>query len=130
MKVDGACHCGAVRLEGDVDPTQVVICHCTDCQTMSGAPYRVHAPAAIATFAVEGEPTRYVKVGSSGAEIVTAFCGVCGASLFSHRRDEPRYVALRVGALRQKAQLAPKRQGFCSSAMDWAWDIRGVPKVS
>ena len=36
MKIDGACHCEAIAFEADVNPESVVICHCTDCQTMSG----------------------------------------------------------------------------------------------
>ncbi len=32
MKVDGACHCGRITFTGDVDPGEVSICHCTDCQ--------------------------------------------------------------------------------------------------
>jgi hypothetical protein len=130
MRVDGACHCSAVSFEADVSVEDVVICHCLDCQTMSGAPFRVHAPASMTSFQLRGEPTRYVKIGSSGAEIVTAFCAVCGSSLFSHRREDPRFVALRVGALAQRAQLAPKKQGFCDYAMPWAWNIEGVPRVS
>jgi hypothetical protein len=130
MKVDGGCHCGAVTFEANVDTGEVVICHCLDCQTMSGAPFRVHAPASIDSFVLHGEPTRYSKIGSSGAEIVTAFCGACGSSLFSHRRENPRFIALRLGALAQKAQLPPKKQGFCDRALPWAWNIEGIPRVS
>jgi hypothetical protein len=34
MKIDGSCHCGYVRYQAEVDPAQVEICHCTDCQTL------------------------------------------------------------------------------------------------
>ena len=44
MKVDGACHCGAVRCEADINTDYVVLCHCTDCQTFSSAPYRASVP--------------------------------------------------------------------------------------
>ena len=40
MKINGACHCGAITYEAEVDPDMSRICHCSDCQTMSGAPYR------------------------------------------------------------------------------------------
>ena len=36
MHVDGACHCGKIKFEAEIDPTKVVICHCTDCQAMAG----------------------------------------------------------------------------------------------
>jgi len=30
MKIDGACHCGYITIEGEADPEKVAICHCTD----------------------------------------------------------------------------------------------------
>jgi hypothetical protein len=44
MKIDGGCHCGKIRCEAEVDPSKVVICHCTDCQTLSGSPTRTVVP--------------------------------------------------------------------------------------
>ncbi|HEY2210468.1 MAG TPA: GFA family protein, partial [Bradyrhizobium sp.] len=32
MNIDGQCHCGLVTYQADIDPGQVSICHCTDCQ--------------------------------------------------------------------------------------------------
>lgn len=32
------CHCGAVRYEVSADPVDAKICHCSDCQTLHGAP--------------------------------------------------------------------------------------------
>ena len=40
MKIDGACHCGAVRFTAEIEPERVMVCHCTDCQVLSGAPFR------------------------------------------------------------------------------------------
>ena len=35
MKIDGACHCGEIRYEADVDPEKVALCNRTDCQWLS-----------------------------------------------------------------------------------------------
>ena len=37
----GNAHCGYVTFEADIDPRAVSICHCTDCQTLTGSPFRV-----------------------------------------------------------------------------------------
>ena len=50
MKIDGACHCGRISYEAEVNPDLVVICHCTDCQTSSGAPYRANVPVLLENF--------------------------------------------------------------------------------
>ena len=43
MKIDGACHCGRITYEAEIDPEKVGICHCTDCQRASGAGASVNA---------------------------------------------------------------------------------------
>jgi hypothetical protein len=40
MKVDGACHCRKITYEAEVEPEQSSICHCIDCQVLSGSAYR------------------------------------------------------------------------------------------
>ena len=41
MQIHGAGHCGAVSFTADIDPSRVVLCHCTDCQMMSGSAFRM-----------------------------------------------------------------------------------------
>ncbi len=40
MKVDGHCYCGAIKFEAEADPASVLVCHCTDCQELTGTAYR------------------------------------------------------------------------------------------
>ena len=40
MQINGNCHCGAVSFTAEIDPSRVMICHCTDCQVMSGSAFR------------------------------------------------------------------------------------------
>jgi hypothetical protein len=127
MHIDGACHCGRVSYEAEVDPERVIICHCTDCQTISSAPYRVSVPAQPELFRMQGEPATYVKMGDSSREVTTGFCPTCGTALFSSAGGEaPAWLNLRLGAVKQRAELPPKSQGFCRSAMPWAMDITNV----
>ncbi len=44
MKVEGRCHCGQITYEATVDPEKVSICHCTDCQMLTGSAYRATVP--------------------------------------------------------------------------------------
>ena len=66
MKIDGGCHCGYIAYEAEVDPEQTTICHCTDCQTLSGSAFRTVIPAPDHSFRIlSGEPAIYVKTGES-----------------------------------------------------------------
>src|SRR6185436_1303430 len=68
MKVDGACHCGAIRYEAEIDPADVGICHCRDCQTLTGSAYRVAVRAPAETMRVTGTPSVYIKTADSGTK--------------------------------------------------------------
>jgi hypothetical protein len=57
MKINGGCHCGYIAYEAEVDPEQTAICHCTDCQTLSGSAFRTVIPAPDHSFRIlSGEP--------------------------------------------------------------------------
>jgi len=64
MEIDGRCHCGEICYKAVVNPDNVIICHCTDCQTLSGGAFRTSVPAVEGTFVLlRGVPTagRFLK---------------------------------------------------------------------
>ena len=131
MKIDGGCHCGNITFSAEIDPEKVVICHCTDCQNITGAPYRVVIPAAKEALELRGgKPKEYVKkTADSGTPRVQAFCPECGTSIYSTSVGEQRVFGLRLGTIRQRAELKPKKQQWCQSALSWAM-VRDVPQVA
>nr|WP_235885280.1 GFA family protein [Bradyrhizobium frederickii] len=84
MKIDGKCHCGGITFEAEVDPTTVVICHCTDCQTLSGTAFRTVVPTKEGSCRLlSGAPKSYVKTGESGNRREQTFCPDCGTPIYS-----------------------------------------------
>jgi hypothetical protein len=74
-KIDGGCHCGYITYEAEADPEKTTICHCTDCQHLSGSAFRTVVRVAGDTFKIiADEPTIYVKTAESGARRVQGFC--------------------------------------------------------
>jgi hypothetical protein len=131
MKVDGGCHCGRITFEAEVDPAKVLICHCTDCQSLSGSAFRtvVRVPAA-AFRLLSGEPRIYVKQAQSGKRLAQAFCADCGSPIYgSHAGDDPKFYGIRVGTLRQRGELSPKLQIWCRSALPWVGNLDAIGKV-
>jgi hypothetical protein len=127
MKVEGSCHCGQISFEAEVDPDAVRICHCTDCQTLSGSAYRVNVSAPVASFALRsGTPRIYIKTAESGNKRAHGFCANCGTQIYSVDAQEPRAYSIRVGTLKQRAELRPMRQIWYRSALPWVTDIRDV----
>ena len=67
MKIDGACHCGEIAFEAEVELKKVGICHCSDCQNLSASAYRTIAIVEGGSFKLlKGSPKEYVKTGDSG----------------------------------------------------------------
>jgi hypothetical protein len=131
MRIDGACHCGFVKVEGEADPEKTQICHCTDCQTGTGSAFRVSIPVPGATFKMTGQPSLYVKTtADSGRPRVQAFCPKCGSPIYSTTPGEgvqPSYT-VRVGILRQRDRLIPRRQNWFRSARSWITELAAIPK--
>ena len=92
MKIDGGCHCGAITYRATVDPEKTLICHCTDCQTLTGTAFRVTVPVPEDQFEItKGAPKIYIKTGSSGAKRARQFLrGLRLASLFNFGRRGPK----------------------------------------
>ena len=128
MRVEGRCHCGAIAYAAEVDPELASICHCADCQSFSGAPFRASVPAKVENFRlVRGAPKIYVKTADSGNMRAQAFCGECGAPIYASAAENPTVLNLRLGAIKQRAEIVPRRQIWRQSALPWALDIRGLP---
>jgi hypothetical protein len=128
MKVDGQCHCGAIAFEAEVDPEGLTICHCTDCQTLSGSAFRTNIAAQAAHFVLlRGTPKTYVKTAESGNKRLHAFCGDCGTPIYACAQDNPQSYGLRVGAVRQRARFRPRRQAWRRSALSWIDALAAIP---
>jgi len=130
MRINGGCHCGAITYEADVDPERVAICHCTDCQTTSGSAFRVVVPAQPGGFKLlTGEPKIYMKTAESGRQRTQAFCAHCGTPIYSADATNTKQFSIRVGTVQQRAELLPKRQLWCRSALGWTRRIEPMPQV-
>lgn len=130
MKVEGRCHCGRITYTATVDPENVGICHCTDCQMLTGSAYRVSVPVPRESFSLlTGEPKIYVKTADSGRKRAHAFCPDCGAPVYASAINDPPTYSLRVGCLRQRAELPPRKRIWCRSALDWSINLEKVAQV-
>jgi len=122
MKIDGKCHCGFITYEADVDPDEVYVCHCSDCQAISGSAFRWAVPVPAGAFKLlTGKPKTYLKAAESGATSHQLFCPECASPLYSTSiGGGPKVLNLRLGIARQRAELKPRAQYWCRSAQDWA----------
>lgn len=130
MKITGGCHCGAISYEADVDENSAVICHCTDCQILSGSAFRVVVPAKPGGFRLlTGEPKIYIKTAESGRKRAQAFCANCGTPVYSADATNSKQFGIRVGTAQQRADLPPQTQIWCRSALAWTMQIEPIAQI-
>ena len=131
MRIDGGCHCGNITYEAEIDPADVGVCHCTDCQQLSGTAFNTFVFAARAGFKLSGgKPKIYIKTGSSGSKRAQAFCPECGSRIYASAAvPEPERYNLRLGTIRQRRELRPRTQIWCRSALDWVMELGSVKQI-
>jgi len=131
MQIDGQCHCGYVKYEAEIDPDKVVICHCTDCQRLTGSAYRVTAITPTRNLRLTASPPKvYSKYGDNGRPRLQSFCPECGSPLFTTGDGEDAAATgIRVGTINQRRELKPSRQIWCRSALPWINDVDRLPGV-
>ncbi|WP_065979704.1 MULTISPECIES: GFA family protein [Pseudoalteromonas] len=121
MQITGRCHCGEVTYQAQVDESKVFNCHCTDCQIISGAPFRtvvMSMPDAV-TF-TGATPKEYIKIAESGNQRAQGFCANCGTALYATSVGEgERIYGLRLGAVEQAAELIPNTHIWYRSHKPW-----------
>lgn len=130
MKIDGECHCGQIAYEAELDPENIGICHCSDCQALSASAFRTIAIASADNFKItRGKPREYVKIGDSGNPRAQAFCPNCGSGLYSTDAGVDRKAYnIRAGTIHQRRELSPKFECWRQSALPWLPEISETRK--
>lgn len=131
MKIDGACHCGKIAYEAEVDVDGARMCHCTDCQTIGGSAFRMVVPSQPDAFRLtSGEPRIYVKIAESGNPRAQAFCPDCGTHIYASPSGEgPKIYNIRTSTVRQRDWITPKFQIWHRSAQSWLPQLSALRKV-
>ena len=121
MRLEGGCHCGAVRYAVEGEPKHVAICHCSDCRRSSGAPMVSWAAYAEAEFALtQGALARF----SSNGTATRDFCPKCGTGIaYRNQQALPGLVDVQSATLDDPAALVPQAQIMVAERIGWMEDL-------
>jgi hypothetical protein len=130
MLLHGTCHCGKITFQAEADPNTVILCHCTDCQVLTGSPYRASLQAHNNTLQLlTGHPKIYVKIAEDGSPRNQFFCPDCGTPLYVTGAGKTDPVNLRIGCLAERKQFRPNKQIWCRSALSWSNNLENFPQL-
>lgn len=132
MKINGNCHCGNISYTAEIDNQKVVLCHCTDCQKMSGSAFRSIVFASEGSFSMNGTIKEYIKHSAdSGNPRIQGFCPECGTQIYAAPvGNDPKPYALRLSTIEQYDQLTPTIEIWCDSRQSWVKPIEGTKQIA
>jgi hypothetical protein len=82
MAHTASCHCGALRATIAGEPLAVNVCHCRDCQRMTGSAFSYNAYFDRTQVQVEGASRIYTRNGPEGRQVRFRFCPECGGKVW------------------------------------------------
>jgi len=109
MKIQGGCHCRAVRFEAEVpESVEVLDCNCSIC-SMTGFLHLMVPHGDFRLLSGEGSLASY-RFGTSTAKHL--FCSVCGVKSFYQPRSHPDAWSVNVNALDDSGALTMRVKSF------------------
>lgn len=112
MKITGGCYCKKIRWEADGEPLMRGLCHCRECQYISGGGANVALVMPRSAFHyTSGEP-RSFKRDDLESPVTRQFCGECGTSLVSLPPAMPDVVVIKAGTMDDPAQFGEPQMAF------------------
>ena len=94
-------------------------CHCVDCRRSSGSGHCSHLVVGREHVSLTGKPATYSSPADSGNIVTRAFCGTCGALVFSTNASSPQMIYLRASSLDDPEVFSPQMIVYASRAPSW-----------
>lgn len=119
----GGCRCGAVRYEAAGTPLNVRLCHCRNCQKISGSAFFARAMFPKDAVTIAGP----VSVFQSSGDLERLFCTICGSTLGA-RRESRQVMSVTLGTLDDPDALPPTDHIFITRRVAWLKLDDGLPQ--
>lgn len=116
----GGCVCGAVRYRLLEEPLELHVCHCTDCQRLTGTAFVLTMAIQRPSLEVERGETQVLSFETpEGIARRDHRCPGCGSRLWSEPPKLPEILSLRPGTLDDTSWLRPIAHIWTASAQPW-----------
>jgi hypothetical protein len=127
----GSCFCEKVKYSYEGDIQGKALCHCRDCQKITGSTYSTNIIVPGDNFKVTaGSPKEFSKTADSGNKITSHFCGDCGSTLWRDGATFGPNKVIKVGSLDDSKALEDAKPGvelYVPERISW---VHGVQEAS
>jgi hypothetical protein len=127
LPLTGTCHCGGLTYEIAARPVCCAVCHCTNCQRISGSAFACNIVVPEAGFRITGgEIGRVEWTADSGRSRWGDFCATCGSRIVHGSTPSTGMLIVRAGTLDDRSWLRPMAHIWTRSAQPWV-DFGDIP---
>lgn len=102
-------------------------CHCTDCQTRTGAAFSEHMLFAKQDLDIKGDLDSGSYEQPNGALSTIWGCARCKVRIFAENDERPGFASLRCGTLDRSHEIEPAAHLWVNSKQAWVTLPDGVP---
>ncbi|CAA0093185.1 Glutathione-dependent formaldehyde-activating enzyme [Zhongshania aliphaticivorans] len=127
--VEGSCLCGKIGYQVEINPDNVLNCHCKFCRKAHGADYATMAIVDASTFKLIDE-NGCLKEHQSGAGGYRAFCSECGTRLMNYSPDRKSFFCVSLSTVDTALDLKPVAHINVESKAHWCEPYEGIPQFS
>ncbi|MGI4744839.1 MAG: GFA family protein [Janthinobacterium lividum] len=113
------CVCGGVTVDLPGFSSEVIACHCLQCQQRTGSPFGVGAYYPAESVSAAGNVTEFVRPTARGGTFRTFFCPICGTSVYWITSAMPGMIGVAAGAIAEPDGPSPKRSVWEESMHRW-----------
>ncbi len=124
--IKGSCLCGEITFTLERDFSQFHLCHCTQCQKISGSAHVSNLftrPDNIQWLTGESLVKRYDVPGRT---ITNAFCSDCGAAV-PYASKSGKALVVPAGCLDESPGITPNDHIFWAEKADWYEEGQSAP---
>lgn len=115
---EGACLCGAIKVEITGSISDIIHCHCSLCRKNSGTAFATNGFVNVSEFELI-DPTSKIGFFEFKAGKKRHFCTICASPIFSSNADNPNKIRIRLGLLDSPISERPMSHNFVSSKANW-----------
>ncbi len=121
---EGGCACKAIRYRLTEDPLGLHVCHCTDCQTITGTAFILSMPTSRRSLELTRGEQAWTGVEKAAGTEINRICVRCSTRLWSEAGRD--LVVLRPGTLDDTSWLTPVALIWTISKQPWVEIPAGV----
>ena len=116
--ITGCCLCGAVRFEIENSFEKLYLCHCTQCQKISGSIHVSNLFGSTDTFRWLSGERNIQRYDYPERGFTNAFCGTCGCGV-PYLNQRGTAMVVRSGTLSGEPRFSSLRKIFYSERAEW-----------